>query len=196
MSRRIDILDAILEMFSAQGINVNITMKEIAEKVNIGKSTIYEYFETKEEMINQALQRLFSLNVEKIFATEFDDSLGFKEALYKELKLLFELALNSCEMISMINSGYSKALPEDLRDAVRGNVDVLKKHYDARFFKIFEKGYKDGLFDENSLSDNSFAITSLITGSIIRIANFEDSIDKSDINSYIDKVYNALLKLV
>ena len=51
MARKEEILDALIEIFRAQGIGSDFTMSQLAKEVNIGKSTIYEYFKTKDSLI-------------------------------------------------------------------------------------------------------------------------------------------------
>ena len=81
MNRRQDILDSLLEIFSKRGFSDNFTMKELAEKANIGKSTIYEYFETKEDLSNQAINRLVERSIEKIYAVNNLKNLNFEQSI-------------------------------------------------------------------------------------------------------------------
>ena len=50
------ILDCTIEMLKAGDMDT-LSMSKIAAKAEIGKSTIYEYFPSKEELVKDALKR-------------------------------------------------------------------------------------------------------------------------------------------
>ena len=53
--RKKEIIDATLKLFSQKGYEAT-SMSQIAELAGIGKGTIYEYFESKEELILNAVK--------------------------------------------------------------------------------------------------------------------------------------------
>ncbi len=55
MSKRKSILEAAATIINRDSIH-GITISKVAGEANIGKSTIYEYFENKEELIQQTVQ--------------------------------------------------------------------------------------------------------------------------------------------
>ena len=66
MSRKDEILDAVIEIFQNRGIQANFTISELARNVDIGKSTIYEYFTTKEEIITEAIFKVIDSSISLI----------------------------------------------------------------------------------------------------------------------------------
>ena len=73
--RRQDILSAALETFFEKGVET-ASMSEIARRAEIGKSTIYEYFPSKNELLLETytwLLREISQQVQAVFAREEDD---------------------------------------------------------------------------------------------------------------------------
>jgi len=72
--RKKEIIEATLELFSEKGYEAT-SMSQIAELAGIGKGTIYEYFESKEELILNAVKawvELMESEVEKQ-VREIDD---------------------------------------------------------------------------------------------------------------------------
>ncbi len=55
--RRKQILDAAIELFSKKGFE-QTTIDAVANKLNIGKGTIYQYFESKEDLFIECISRL------------------------------------------------------------------------------------------------------------------------------------------
>lgn len=73
--RRQDILTAAFETFFDKGVEA-ASMSEIARRAEIGKSTIYEYFPSKNELLMETytwLLRNISQRVRAVFAREEDD---------------------------------------------------------------------------------------------------------------------------
>lgn len=48
------IMEAVIETYKHQGVE-GLTMKNVAKSAGIGKSTVYEYFSSKEQMIAEAI---------------------------------------------------------------------------------------------------------------------------------------------
>ena len=63
MSRRDEILDAVISKFQEEGFSTDLTISQIANKVDIGKSTIYEYFKTKDDVFKEALLKISKENI-------------------------------------------------------------------------------------------------------------------------------------
>ena len=57
--KRIQILQAAMEVFARQGF-VNTKIEDITRAASIGKGTIYEYFQSKQEIFSEAYHFMFS----------------------------------------------------------------------------------------------------------------------------------------
>lgn len=87
-----DILEVAFELFSANGIkNVNIT--EIAEKANVSRVSIYNFFGSKENLVRQS-SFYFMDKIMKDFQILVKSDLSFKEKFEKMLSLSMERANN------------------------------------------------------------------------------------------------------
>lgn len=78
------------KLFIEQGIG-QTTMMEIADKVGMGRKTIYNYFENKDILANY----IFNQIIEKMFVSVFTD-LTFEQTMshYDKLKVIFYAAVN------------------------------------------------------------------------------------------------------
>lgn len=94
LDTRTRIIHATLELFFLQGAEY-VTMKSVSQKAEIGKSTVYEYFESKEDMISKSI-----LYAAEAFLDEFGDpgrdaqslpELGFEKLLYRSIEKLFNV---------------------------------------------------------------------------------------------------------
>ncbi len=196
MNRRQDILDALLEIFSKKGVSDNFTMKELAEKANIGKSTIYEYFETKEDLLEQAVNRLVDRAIERIYAINDLDKLNFEQLIKRELSMLLNLSIESQYILSVVNVNNHQGLSDSCKESMHGKIMDIRNHYEERFKLIFLKGIEEGLFTMEDAMDNHALVNALIAGSVVTVMNDRVNIDESDVNQHIDKIYQGILKLI
>lgn len=58
LKRKQDVLDITMKLLVEHGYN-NLNMDEIAEKAEISKPTLYQYFNSKDELVAQALVQMF-----------------------------------------------------------------------------------------------------------------------------------------
>ena len=77
---------AIMALF-AEGADLNtLTVAEIARKAGIGKGTVYEYFDNKEEMIAGAIYYFATSSCKRMY-----EKLEEKESLHERMRLFFDL---------------------------------------------------------------------------------------------------------
>ncbi len=75
---------AIMALF-AEGADLNtLTVAEIARKAGIGKGTVYEYFDNKEEMIAGAIYYFATSSCKRMY-----EKLEEKESLHERMRLFF-----------------------------------------------------------------------------------------------------------
>lgn len=194
MSRKIEILDALIEIFRTQGVSSDFTIKELADKVNIGKSTIYEYFSTKDEILQEAIIRVINKSIEEIESPLLVHE-TFETQMKSEFIRLFNLAQNSRFLVGLITPG-KKPLDDASGECMREKMKSIQKFYQDRFQEIFTKGIEEGLLQPHSVAENVLVIYSLVTGSIMTLANSNLAISENvNVEEYIDKIYNVVLKI-
>ena len=195
MSRKTEILDALIEIFRNQGVSGDFTMSQLAHQVNIGKSTIYEYFSNKDEVVQQAIIRVMEESIKRIKASELTDG-SFEEMLKNEMLTILEIAVESRFLFNLITPGLNHLLPPECRKELTDEMKTVMEFYQTRYFQIFMKGVEEGELKAEYLQENGMLIASLITGSIMRYANANiDLQDDLDIHLYVDKVYRAIKKI-
>lgn len=117
-----------------------LTVSEIASNMKISKKTIYEHFQSKDEIIKDVIDLYINENYE-----ELDKQLENCTTIVEELKICCYLFLlspytffknNKEEIYSMFPEKYK--LIEDLIE-----------YKTNKIIKVYEKGVKEGLFNEN-----------------------------------------------
>ena len=196
MARKDEILDALVDIFRQKGVGSDFTISELARKVNIGKSTIYEYFSTKDDILKEAIGRVIGTSIERIFDRNSIEGHTFEEAFKSEMRFLFDLAKSSRFLIGLITPELRRSMPANHQEDFKEQMQNVAKYYEKRFVDIFTKGIEEGIFNQENVAINTMLISSLVTGSIIRYANADSAVTEAlNIEEYIDALHQATIKL-
>ncbi len=90
-----DILEAAFELFSANGIK-DVSITEIAKKANVSRVSIYNFFESKENLVRQS-SFFFMDKIMKDFQALVKSNLSFQEKFEKMFSMSIEKANNLSE---------------------------------------------------------------------------------------------------
>ena len=192
MNRKEQIIESVISKFKRDGFSTDLTITEIAKSVDIGKSTVYEYFKSKDDVIKEALLRMSDTNTDKIINIENIENMKFEEAFKVQLKVLFKIASESRMMFEVFSKDFQNQLPPAIQGELMIKMQEVKVLVEQRFILIMIKGVNEGLIkvDEDPLNIN--IISGLVIGSMLR---FSDSDTNLDLDKFGDKVYEALLKV-
>ena len=140
------ILNAAFEVFRENGFT-NTSMKDIAVKAGLGKGTLYEYFQNKEDLFIQVVKiktNYFFNDInrrisEKITLREIlNEIIKFTQETIEESKFFFKFMMFG-EFLEI--SGEAKeTLYEMFLSSREEYVDLLRE--------LFEKGFADGILRE------------------------------------------------
>ena len=195
MNRRQEIIDALLDMIKKEGLTVNFTMSELARKVDIGKSTIYEYFSTKEDVIQAAITQLFEQMIETIFNQPFDDTHDFESLFKEQLRFMFELNDQKKYIMRYIQMEYEHSFPKFIQPSMIQKMQQLRLFYEERFANIIKKGITEGVIPGPLDAKKTFMVQSLVSGSIMRYTNVDVEHTLS-LDETIDAIYDSLIVIV
>jgi AcrR family transcriptional regulator len=191
MSRKEDIILAFVKLYRESKNYETISLKAIAAEAGIGKSTIYEYFKSKEELIASALLATFkriSENVLSIDENKNSFEQSFKEVMgslfNKSEEVEFLMNVNNIDLISMVDKN-TKTNLIDLAMDFQGQVR-------EKFNIIFTKGIAEGIVAPDLLLKNYLMINALVFGSI---RMFHHSSDDIEIEQFIDDLFQSVLLL-
>lgn len=186
ISTKDKIIDIVTDML-INNINYDeISMNKVAEKVGIGKSTIYEYFNSKNDLLALATSNLADNIISNTKSFNIDEY-NFKESFIKQIISLFELRnyRNFAFDFFKNNQDYLKDKNDIIKNCLLQVTEVLKD----RFLLIFEKGINEGIISKNKLNEETNMIKGIIIGTVI---SYEESINDIDLANHL---YNTILKI-
>ncbi len=196
VSRRDEILDALIGILKDKGVQSDFTLSELAQHVDIAKSTIYEYFRTKEEILSDALLRVFKDGIESILMRTYEESKEFEELLKDEIRFMFDMAQQSGFVFEFIGPELRADLPSHLKGQFVERMQETNQHYEKLFRQILAKGIEQGVLKAEDLEIRGHLFAALIAGSITRFANVtQDYQEPIDLDNYVDAFYDLVVKL-
>ena len=154
---RAEIVSVARKVFSKQGFK-KTTMEDIARGAGKGKSSIYYYYKSKEEIFEAVVEKEadeLRSTLEKVISIR-NDPMG-------KLKDYIMFRLYHVKTVS----NFYAALKEDSHDQMRFVEDVRKKFEEQEFqmvCNILDTGIKEGAFKINDSKIGSIAITTMLKG--------------------------------
>lgn len=92
------IMNAALELFANEGYHAT-SISKIAEKANISKGLMYNYFSSKDELLTKIIQT-FSEEVTEMMNPDHDEEITLEEAI-QYIDLYFEMITTRTEQIKL-----------------------------------------------------------------------------------------------
>lgn len=131
--KRAKILDAALELFGNEGYH-NGSISKVAQKAGISKGLVYNYFESKEEIVREILNTGIE-EMLKIFDTNHDGILEKSEIEFF-LNEMFEHLKNNQKFWKLY---FSISLQPEIYPLVREKIDELSEPIMSMVIQYFEE---------------------------------------------------------
>ena len=190
MSSTKDKIIQVLVEHIKQGSNLNdLSLSKIAHEAEIGKSTVYEHFKSKEDMISSTYAYL--LNQYKSILLEPIEMVDFKSSFKAQiLRILFVMrdAKNIMDAIMDIQLDGIPSLKQE-HQTLMENIQI---EMNARFIEIMKLGIQSGEFDPTKMNPYAkYIIQSLISGLLLSYLKEDMGLSEDGIT---DLIYNQVLK--
>ncbi|MCI1586139.1 TetR/AcrR family transcriptional regulator [Clostridium beijerinckii] len=157
-----EILAAAIDIFFKKGFS-GTNMQDIADKAQIGKGTIYEYFRSKDDLFVQALKydhRNFTMNANQKISQEE----SFLKKLGKLIELTEHAIIERAGRVSYyITNEISELNPEAKRD-LENFIKDIKRNGKNITYNILKQGIEEGAVMDTGI-DIDFA-TNVIGGMV------------------------------
>lgn len=148
-----DIFHGVIAL-ARQGENIfTLKVQQIADAAQIGKSTLYEYFSSREEILAKAL--IYSLAIEmKEFKATIENNTEFIGMVTSAIDYAHNSVMKNSSSFSLLNSAMQDSSMRDTLCSVMPNKDVMMQGLLDVLNNIIEKGRREGVVD--SVEDNDF----------------------------------------
>lgn len=160
--KEIAIFNGLFELIK-QGCNpYSIKVSDMAKAANVGKGTIYEYFDSKQEAISKAILFNISKEIESSF-NRIKSKTCFKEKFDETLNIIAENTNNNLSIFNTLfssnglNDFYKYLIDEDhYFYTCTSTIDLMLEH-------LLDVGYKEGIINskENKYYQNIALLSSI-----------------------------------
>lgn len=167
-----------------------IALSKIAHDAEIGKSTVYEYFSSKDEMIVETYRYMIK-HYESILLQDLQ-AMDFKNALLEELKRTLLVMKDARSVMEVImNQPYHQSLRIDLK--LKPEIQSIRETMEKRFANIMYLGVVEGIFPaKEPKKSTTYVIRALITGLMFQYIN--DKMDMNE-NDVLNLIYNEIVRV-
>lgn len=187
------IYEEVLAMLNDRVDYKSITLSEVAKRCGMGKSTIYEYFASKDEMVFNSI--IFYLNrMVKFFSAGFKVT-TFRASLKTFIKAVIITMKANFWMVMpwTFLDNYAPFLAEEDADTITEMLYKCKEVILALFTSICEKGEEEGVLFEISDSAINFAYNGII-GSLSEEIDAEYDLEDEDSKAFIEELATNVVK--
>lgn len=101
MDKREEIMKAAIHLFSEKGYSAT-SVQEIAHECKISKGTLYNFFESKEELLIRVIQHNYEKMLSQAEHLNLDESLPLKERLIQKIVVQFDGVRENKDYMSML----------------------------------------------------------------------------------------------
>ena len=186
--RRKDIAISCSDLIHDIGMK-NLTVAQVAKKAGIGKGTVYEYFENKDDIIFEIINIQIAAH-----HSAFVKAVKELETTREKIELFFDFVLNDGEENMKNFNGYreflSTVLAEDNLKMKEFNCDK-NEFFRGEIFKIFTEGIEKGELKEESL-DLADGILTYQKGLALRKMSQANYDAKEDFEKFINTIFKLL----
>lgn len=171
-----DILNAALALFMEYGLQ-KVSITEIAKKANVSQVTIYNYFESKENLV----RLVFKFYVDQIWDEQkhlLANDLPFNE---KIKKIIFEKGIAA----NQISERFFQDFMKDYASGQSYLEEVYQKEALPLFIKLFNEGREQGYID-SEISDEAI---------LFYLKMFQEYLQREDVATITLPIVEDLTKL-
>ncbi|MBN2088413.1 TetR/AcrR family transcriptional regulator [candidate division KSB1 bacterium] len=191
-AKKLEIMQAALGVFAKRGV-ANTKMAEIAEAAGIGKGTIYEYFQDKNEIFMETFKHFMNI-VETTLGKRL---LRLKDPVEK-LKVIITGWIDifeefGYEFIRIMLEFWAEGIRSNPDNLITGSIDLKQFYADYRFIiiNILEEGVESGKFRPINTTLTAAILIGALDGLMLQWALDASNFSLKDAN---EQLYQNLIE--
>ena len=184
--KRSDIACSCMELLLEHGIK-NLTISQIAKTAGVGKGTIYEYFENKEDIVFEIIT-MFIVAHEKKLQEITDQNISTKDKLFHFFYMIHEDE-NSNKQLNIYREFLAISMTNGTQEMVDFNIKCREK-----FTDILGQIVKEGVMKGEIRTEAQDMVSALLTFKLGLVV--ETHTAALDAKEEITRSLNALYKLI
>ncbi len=184
--KRRDIACSCMELLLEHGIK-NLTISQIAKTAGVGKGTMYEYFENKEDIVFEIITMFITEHEKKLFEIT-DQNISTKDKLFHFFYLIHE-AENSHKQLNIYREFLAISMTNGTQEMVDFNIKCREK-----FTDILGQIVKEGIIKGEIRTEAEDMVSAVLTFKLgLVVETHTAALDPKD---EITHFLNALFKVI
>ncbi|MDO9628698.1 MAG: TetR/AcrR family transcriptional regulator [Acholeplasmataceae bacterium] len=184
---------SVLISYIKDGVNLdNISLSTIAAEAEIGKSTLYEHFSSKEDMICETYKYLLS-QYESILTSDIE-SMDFKGAFIEQIQKILTVMKDAKVLMDAIMNSHHEAFMK-FDQSIPHHMKHIQEQMDKRFAGIIYLGIVEGTLEQKEPKPYiKNVIQAVVSGLLYQYVNKEIEISEDDLCELVFAHVLQLLK--
>jgi len=167
------ILQAAIKVFSRKGFH-QVKVEEVAEEAGVGKGTVYDYFDNKDHLLQEAFRVSLEQYLE-VFDRSLEAPLPFWQRIKEIINLHFAFLHNHEEMSYFVMESYNRPL-EEIREWL---MEMRKERLEV-VQRIMKKGIQEGEIREVDVEVASRMFLGLVFAVCPTMVMFDENLPRED----------------
>ena len=160
--RKTQILDAAMDTFAKKGIH-KTRMSDIAEKSGLSKGSLYWYFDSKDSIILNLMQRIFEPEIKDLEKLLLDPRPA-EERLYVYAERGGTDIVNLLKWMPLVYDFIALAFRQEI---IKKTMSVYYRKNIELLEKLIQQGIDSGEFQDQDPLDTAISIGALIEGTVV-----------------------------
>ncbi len=186
------ILRKVLDILSQSEHEQKLTLSHIAESLDMGKSTLYEYFPHKDAMICDAMFLVLDENLLNL-TKPLDEACDFEEALSSYIERSFHLANENKLIENMMQNVDVARVGAQYKAKIDKKLVEFYAELQSYLDELFAIGYKESVINKPFEGMERLTVESLLLGAFIMVQHPFSKLDKSGFTHHL---YQTILTLL
>jgi len=187
VTKKDDILEEVLELLHTHAAD-KFTMKNLAEHLNRSKSSLYEYFPSKQEMITEALEYLMETN--KSVLLDPDTTADFKARLKGYFLRIMQLVEDKRMMQNLVYHPEVNTLPDALKKRLETKMIAVQAANREFFWDVMEAGINAGEISSTVSAERKHVVESMMVGTMVEMSHRGLPFDKE---TYLNELIDSMI---
>ena len=190
------IYEAALSLVNEKNDMSRIKVADIADRANIGKSTVYEYFDSKEQVIAEAVIFMLKTGITS-FELIIEEDRGFKETYMLLLENIASVMSKNRSIFEyMTMNDKNLVVHSTITNIVHTQLEELKSTYFRMVEKLVDKSVSEGIIKEKPSKYDWYTAVLCSTTCIFVHKQCGNEFDDLKDEDVLSKAYNVYIKLL
>ncbi|MFW6285157.1 MAG: TetR/AcrR family transcriptional regulator [Bacillota bacterium] len=190
MNKRERILEKVLALLSQSDTEDSLTISNVARAMDIGKSTLYEYFTSKDAMIEEAMRLLLKKNRAMLLDKSELETLPFEEAFKRHMRRSINLAQSNEIVRNFAHHPEVMKLPEHVKKNMMKAIQEHNTELEKALMDMFAKGENENVLKGPLQKERFRTIEAMIFG--LHVA-FSWQVNGWDREAQVEDLYQSLI---